>query len=127
MHLGWRAHMAEQWVASNGRCTYCGRDVLHDRLGFASQCGDHLLPRRHYAAYADDERNEILCCSLCNSVKGHFDPLVEGEDPDTMLGPEKHAVVQRARDYILQQRQEIWDPQWLATREAVFGFHFPLP
>ena len=125
--LEYPPHLAQQWLEGNGRCTYCGRDVLHDRLGFACQVGDHLLPQGHYQQFSGDTRNEILCCSLCNSVKGDFDPLFDGEDPGEMLEHHRRTLVQRAREYILQQRLDHWDSLWVATRAAVLGFHFPLP
>ena len=74
-------HEGTAWAyaRTGGRCTYCYRDLIADRLGFA--CGeiDHLLPMVLYPDLADNIDNWVLACRLCNSVKGAHDVLRDGE------------------------------------------------
>ena len=47
------------WIATEGRCFYCGD---------AGLSADHLLPAIDGGTDADE--NMVPCCGVCNSVKG---------------------------------------------------------
>ena len=110
----WAEGTAWAYARTGGRCTYCYRDLIADRLGFA--CGeiDHLLPRNQYDALADNIDNLVLACRLCNSVKGAHDVLRDGENqnPTKALTEIRDTLIVRAREYIFEQRRTVHDPQW---------------
>lgn len=108
----WHKGTAWAYARTGGRCTYCYRDLIADRLGFA--CGeiDHLLPRNRYPALADIIDNWVLACSLCNSVKGRHDVLRDGEDHTKALTEIRDTLIVRAREYIFEQRRTVHDPKW---------------
>lgn len=59
-------------VEQNGLCGYCRREMTVDRrhvrkIRFATI--DHIVPI--VAGGTNDTENLILCCRLCNIVKGH--------------------------------------------------------
>ena len=126
--LGQDAELPRVWavpfVRYGGRCAYCGRDLLVDRLGYAAAQIDHLLPKAHYGQYEDWEDNWVLSCSLCNWVKLDWDPLqgdrdnagakLESED-------ERRKLIENARGYIREQRGERWDDGWRAACQVLTG------
>src|SRR6185437_4963984 len=62
-------------IRHNGRCEYCGFDLL-SRQGICYHfwCIDHLLPQSKYPELADHPENKVLSCKACNSVKSDHDP-----------------------------------------------------
>src|SRR4051794_25952168 len=60
------------FVSQDGRCAYCSRDITMDpkhyrRANHATL--DHLTPLA--MGGASGLENLVLCCRLCNQVKGH--------------------------------------------------------
>ncbi len=98
--LGWHKGTAEAHVRSSGKCEYCENDLLNSRLEYSCMQIDHLLPK---SKYRDDEwnfENWLTSCSMCNSMKGLYDPLLEGESPTAMLSSNKEILIKRVRDYL---------------------------
>ena len=123
LSVGFPRHVAEAWLRAKGRCEYCHRDLVVDRLGYAVQETDHLLPqsKRKYAAFNEDVRNAVLSCRLCNGIKSDFDPLECGECAETMLAKRRDELIDRSRNRIAHGRK-CYDRQWRRLREVVLGF-----
>ena len=120
---GFQCHVAHAWLRASGRCEYCHRDLLVDRLGYAVQETDHLLPKSEskYAKYDGDCRNTVLSCRLCNGLKRDHVALENGECADDMLTNRRNLLLRRCREHIACRRQE-YDKHWRKVREIVLGF-----
>ncbi len=81
----WYEGIARALVDAKGRCVYCGEDLMDTRLGYSSIVMDHLLPKAIYSEFEHNYTNHVLSCSSCNSIKGNFDPVRNGENPQSML------------------------------------------
>ncbi|TGN18457.1 HNH endonuclease [Leptospira idonii] len=65
---------------SKGTCSYCGIDLLLNRLLYATMQLDHIFPRSKYPDLIDDSNNLALSCAYCNHSKRDFDPAeLKGE------------------------------------------------
>ena len=118
----WEPH-ARKLVRRNGRCVYCGADVLHDRLGYATLQWDHLLPKAHYRELKHDPNNIVLACQLCNSLKWDYDPS-NGTGTADMLQNDKFRSqwIEQARLHISKERQkDTADVLWRKVRKIILG------
>ena len=118
VQCGWHKHTATAFARAGGRCEYCGRDLLHDRLGYAVGEMDHLLPRAQHPQLVDCPDNWILSCRLCNSVKRDWDPAPGL--PADQLRNRRDEFVKAARAYIYEQRVT-YDHDWLKVRKIMDG------
>lgn len=96
---------AVAYVRARGRCEYCGRELIQDRLGYACAQIDHILPRR-YEEFVFDPDNFALSCSLCNNLKGSTSVLHEGESPGDMLKNHRTVLINRARRLVEERLQD---------------------
>ena len=104
---------ANAYVRALGRCEYCDRDLVFDRLGYACGQIDHLLPRWIYPyEIAGHPQNFVLSCSLCNGIKREADVLRRpNEDAVEMLVNHREELVLRARA-LIQDRLEEPNRRW---------------
>ena len=92
--FGYARGIACAFVKWDGRCAYCGEDLLASRSGYSGACIDHLVPsslmqQSNCPDWADKPENIVLCCSSCNSMKHTMDVL-EGRDArEILLDPER--------------------------------------
>lgn len=92
--IGWSADMIEMYLRCEGKCVYCGRDMLKNYIimEFDAQ-PDHLLPKSKYGELKDAPSNRVLSCSACNKLKLCRNPNEYGEplyekDSGKALSPE---------------------------------------
>lgn len=83
---------------SGGRCVYCCRDLKADFDSFMIAEEEHLIPSGRPGA--DDPRNIVIACRVCNSLKGIF-RADESFDPNKV-----EAYIQAARNHIMVTRAE---------------------
>jgi hypothetical protein len=110
---------AKLWVRDEGKCVYCGFDLLQS-YGFAYYFYhyDHLLPKEEgkYPELMREEWNLVLSCRVCNELKHSFDPNrdpVSGNKPIPIYTPEhktlseiqRSELISRARAYLEMQRE----------------------
>ncbi len=113
--------IATAFVKAHVRCEYCGYDLLRDRQGYASATVDHLLPKGTYDEnVAENPNNWALSCFCCNSTKGKYDVLEQGEDANVMLNSERGKLIDRAKKYISGKMLE-YDRQWLCAIEILLN------
>ena len=118
--LGFSRHVACSWVRAQGRCEYCHRDLITDRLGYVLQETDHLLPQSRFPEYVDDQRNTVLSCSARNGIKGDHVVLECGEKPAIMLEDHRHVLVQRVRQHIADLAERAgYDGEWRRIRRIL--------
>lgn len=123
--LGAEAQLPRRWalpmVRNRGRCGYCGRDLVVDRLGYATAQIDHLLPQARYPDQADCEDNWVLSCALCNHTKSDWDPLDPDEKHDARQALERQRaeLIRRAKCYIELRRMEAVDREWRTVRSVL--------
>jgi HNH endonuclease len=87
-----------------GKCRYCDCSILESYDTFSASHLDHLKPRRSNGS-DDDYWNRVTSCSVCNSLKGSFDP-----SPDGFITAETfEACIARARKYVQDKRNGIID------------------
>ncbi|HEX3045275.1 MAG TPA: HNH endonuclease signature motif containing protein [Bacillota bacterium] len=101
-------YTARAYLRYDGRCAYCGVDLLKDPLSYAAGTIDHLLPRTKYPDYIEHMDNYTLCCTSCNSIKGAMDVLLPEEDPKSMLEDDekKKKLIERVQAEIQAQREK---------------------
>ena len=61
------------YVESEGRCIYCGTELLENLLSYFSADIDHLLPKSTYPEQKNNIHNWVLSCHTCNLLKGKID------------------------------------------------------
>ena len=109
---------AMAYVEFNGTCAYCGEDLIEDRRCYALGKIDHLLPKSIYPQYADDQRNLVLACDICNSHKGSFNPCPEGEEPEKMLAVKRGELIGRAYEFITEKENKA-KLEWQQARSII--------
>ncbi len=113
--------IATAFVKARGRCEYCGYDLLRDRQGYASATVDHLLPKGTYGEnVAEHPNNWVLSCSCCNSTKGKYDVLEQGEDANDMVENKREVLIHRAKKYISGKMPE-YDRDWIIANQLLFN------
>lgn len=111
---------AAAYVNARGRCEYCGRELIDDRLAYACAQIDHLLPQGNFPyEITGKKENFVLSCLLCNGTKRDKCVLEDGEDPLAMLSFHRAALIQRAGK-LIQSRQQNADEQWNRVK-AIFS------
>ncbi|MCY4057456.1 MAG: HNH endonuclease [Gammaproteobacteria bacterium] len=80
--IGVHAGFILPFIRERGKCGYCGRDLIRDRLAYAVGQVDHLLPKGKYGKLANEPDNWVLCCRLCNETKGQRVPDTVPKDQD---------------------------------------------
>jgi len=109
---GWYEGLAMAIDAAEGKCVYCTEPLLETRIGYSSIVMDHLLPKSLYEDFEWDTRNHVLSCASCNSMKGNWDPLLEGESAAEMLDSSKKILIERAKIELnkkIHDRQSEWE------------------
>ncbi|WP_353177673.1 HNH endonuclease [Salinisphaera sp. T5B8] len=110
--LGFSRLLAVAYVNAGGRCEYCGTDLLMARQGYAIQEIDHLVPRSSNPALADHPLNQVLCCRVCNGVKGHFHPAGAGEiEREQFNEQQRREFLSIAREHIASKMHR-YDESW---------------
>jgi len=97
---GWSEGIARAMERTAGICECCCEDLLSSRAGYSSIVMDHLLPKSKYESEERNLENHVLSCASCNSMKGNYDPLREGEKPAEMLRSHRDELIQRVRAYL---------------------------
>lgn len=119
--LDFHVSIATAYAKSDGRCEYCKRDLIHDRLGYGCAQKDHLLPTSRFEAnIAELPENWVLSCSICNGIKADHCVLLNGEDPIEMLIHHRNALIERVWQFI-QPTKEQKDEDWETAREIILG------
>ena len=122
--LGW-GNGATAFANSGGRCEYCRRDILFDRLSYGCSASDHLLPKSAYPHLEAHEGNIVASCGLCNSVKRSHDVLEKDGRPATtevarqILETNRSGLVASARTHI-EERMRDYDTSWEKVKQALF-------
>lgn len=113
--LNFPEHHAREYVRRKGRCVYCGVELVHDRLGFATLEWDHLLPQAHFPELANDPNNIVLACQLCNRLKIDYDP--SNRTPGKSQN-DKSQLIENARSHIAAQKNTS-DEEWRKVRRII--------
>jgi len=104
------------------RCQYCGFDGLSSVDAYWSLQVDHILPKSKYPQFKDDKYNLVITCSVCNNLKGTFDPS-KGGGKYTSLDKKDHDIlINKCRDYIFEKRAE-QTKIFLELKELVFNHY----
>lgn len=74
---------AKIYVEYNGKCAYCGLDLLETTVKYHSGVIDRVLPKTIYPELEWDENNLALSCFTCSDLKGDYDVL-ESNKNNTM-------------------------------------------
>lgn len=88
----------QAFVRDGFKCVYCSKDILESLDSFAASHFDHLKPRR--TGGTDELVNRVTACSVCNSMKGGFDPSPDGPVTSATFD----SVVATAHKYIMAKR-----------------------
>lgn len=95
----------------NGKCTYCGFDLLSSQaICYHFWCIDHLLPQVRYRELEDHPENKVLSCPRCNSVKSDYDPnagslIYSGNGQ--LTAEQREELLDKAREYVRQKNTQL--------------------
>lgn len=116
---GFSKDLAIVYVRANGRCEYCGADLLMSRQGYAIAEIDHLLPKSKYPEYSTNINNLVLSCRTCNGIKRNENILCSGELPDLVTDQGKRSeLIQRSRNFISKKMGQ-YDETWRKATEIL--------
>lgn len=92
---------AQAYDDFDGRCGYCGQDLVEDRFHYACGTIDHLIPQADFPEGKWFQPNLILSCSICNSLK-------HGANPCDQAELEKVPVMERTKYYfkLLEEKRD---------------------
>ena len=107
--FGWWEITASSWVESEGRCVYCGLDLLDNLAVGTCAPTDHLLPKANpkYKHLEQHRANCVLSCPRCHSFKGQWDPLTVFKTtlaPDQVIHDQRPQLIERIREYLAERR-----------------------
>ncbi len=90
-------YFSEIFERDKCRCVYCGRDMLTDFEIFSMVQEDHLVP---IAKGGEDKpENIVTACSVCNKLKGTF-------DPGNFDLSKREEYIAKVRRHIMERRAE---------------------
>ncbi len=102
-------------LRDNGRCVYCGLDLICDTERLLSAEIDHLVPQEvfrnaatpGYTKTGNYRTNLVLCCGPCNDAKGNWPLSLPNEAERSAilsLGTRKE-FFEKARSYTVTRRR----------------------
>lgn len=111
---------AQAYIDFNGKCGYCGQDLIEDRMSYACGTIDHLIPRKVFPDGEWRQENLILSCPLCNSLKRDYNPC-EGQDPKDALYNQRDVLIQKAKEEIARKAEPA-HATWWKVRMLLRGY-----
>lgn len=89
----------DAFIAANGRCVYCLKDLLASFEEFAQSQEDHLVPRSKGGPHTPE--NIVIACAVCNALKHAHSPTLEPFSIER-----RSDYINAARIQIAEQRQK---------------------
>ena len=115
-----RRGTARAYIDFEGRCAFCGRDLIGTPDAYSIGTIDHLLPKSRYPQLCDDEDNKALSCLICNGLKGGSDVLHRDEDPIDMVRNRRDELIKRSTAAIKQRSKKSLE-DWKKVKAIVLG------
>lgn len=113
---------AKIYVEYNGKCAYCGLDLLETAVKYSSVALNRILPQAKYPELEWEESNLALSCSSCSSIKGDYDVL----DSTKKNIPE---ILQNYKDILinkimteLSNRMQTIENERIRVKQIIRGF-----
>ena len=100
---GWNINFLQAFIRDEGRCVYCGRDVMNE---FCVACGDHLLPKRFYPALAQNVDNLVAACAHCNVIKKDYDPSERKGVEIVLTEHVRRGLIEKSKAEIIRRKGE---------------------
>lgn len=112
---------AKIYVKYNGRCAYCGLDLLETTFKYHSGVIDRLLPEANYPELEWDESNLALSCFSCSYLKGDYDVL-ESTKKNTpeILKEYKDLLIDHVKNELSKRMQTI-ENERLRVKQIIRG------
>ncbi|HEX9060678.1 MAG TPA: HNH endonuclease signature motif containing protein [Clostridia bacterium] len=95
---------ARAYLESNGKCVYCGVDLLKDISTFYSADIDHLLPKSKYPELESNIDNWVLSCRACNSIKGKMNIADLSWTPEKAVKEHKKELIKIISDHLAEKK-----------------------
>ena len=103
----WPEISAAAWVRTDGRCAYCGADILENVTTYSAGETEHILPKSKYENRHWEILNTTLACKRCNNAKGTWDPNEDDPivtDENEKITKEQHeALIGRVKNCIKEK------------------------
>jgi hypothetical protein len=100
----WTKEKIVSYLRADGRCEYCGADVLSSCEAFWGSDWEHIVPRKKDGGEEFDWENIAVACRRCNTLKGrHLPPGVSAEELAAM---ERHNRINAFKLLVLGARKE---------------------
>jgi len=98
MNIPPKSKFLQLFERDQGRCVYCGLDLMADYDRFMMATEDHLVPESK-GGKGRDLQNLILSCAVCNRLKGNFVP-----DPALDSKKQRREYIAAVRAHIMKMR-----------------------
>lgn len=99
---------AKIYVVYNGKCVFCGMDLLATSVEYYSGVIDRLLPKDKYPELEWEENNLVLSCFSCSNIKGEYDVLnAVGQNLPEMLQNYKDMLINKIMNELSNRIQTI--------------------
>lgn len=112
---------AKIYVEYNGKCAYCGLDLLETTVKYHSGVIDRVLPKTIYPQLEWDENNLALSCFTCSDLKGDYDVLESTQDNTMGILQEYKGILIDQIKRELSKRMQTVENERIRVRRIIRG------
>ena len=113
--------IAKIYVEYNGKCAYCGLDLLETTVKYHSGMIDRVLPKTNYPELEWDENNLALSCFTCSDLKGDYDVLKSTPNNTMeMLQKNKGILIDQIKRELSKRMQTV-ENERIRVRQIIRG------
>lgn len=112
---------AKIYVEYNGKCAYCGLDLLETTVKYHSGVIDRVLPKTNYPELEWNESNLALSCFTCSDLKGDYDVLEpNNNNTSEILQEHKRTMIDKIKRELSKRMQTI-ENERIRVKQIVRG------
>jgi 5-methylcytosine-specific restriction endonuclease McrA len=112
---------AKIYVEYNGKCAYCGLDLLETTVKYHSGVIDRVLPIIKYPELEWEENNLALSCFTCSDLKGDYDVLESDKNNILEILREYKGVLIDKIKLELSKRMQTVENERIRVKQIVRG------
>lgn len=112
---------AKIYVEYNGKCAYCGLDLLETTVKYHSGVIDRVLPKTNYPELEWNENNLALSCFTCSDLKGDYDVLESTQNNTKEILQEYKGILIDQIKRELSKRMQTIENERIRVRQIIRG------
>lgn len=114
---------AKIYVKYNGKCAYCGLDLLETTVKYHSGTIDRLLPKSKYPELEWEESNLALSCFSCSNLKGEYDALESNpENALELLAKHQEILINKIKNELSKRMQTV-ENERIRVKRIIRGYN----